>query len=843
MSVRPEVVDVDLPDPGSQREAKERRAGPRGVAAPPGGRLRILFELPYAGYLRIYGSTIRALAERGHIVLLSYDKPAKRRDAEMLEVEKLAGVVRIDPIPWQRGVWTSLVRSLRLTADYARFLDPRFRDAPQLRRAMERYLPARSSFLVRVDGLGRLASRTLLGVLRTLERAIPSDRGVERHIQALDPDVVVVTPLVTRGDGGVQQTDVVKAARRLGLPVGVAITSWDHLSSKGLLRGDPDVVFVWNDAQKREARELHRVPAKKIVITGAQLFDQWFSMEATASREEFARRAGVEPALPYVLYVGSSKNIAPAEKEIAFVRGWVATLRKFDLVDVSLVIRPHPGNAAEWEKADVSDLERVVVFPRGRTSVPMTSKEEADYFHSLHYAAAVVGVNTSAMIEAAVVGRPVLTIKTEEFVDTQGGTVHFRYLLPGAGGPLQVAEDLRAHVVQLRSVLRRPEQLAGSDSRTRAFVSSFVRPRGLELPATQILADEIEALGRRGPGRRRGVPLGLQPLRLALWAVAVLTSARSARLERAWPPRRPFRGLLRRRPRFGSPFSAVTTGVEESAAEFERVASRRDRWRFVARRYWSVAKAAWRGLRRPPVRDIGAVSEIYEGHYDKANKAYAKARDKRRDVFMVGRKPVAADGWYTFKFHADLLARIVDRIDVESVLEVGSGRGTNIALLGLNRPHLRLTGLELTRNGVEQARALVRETPQQYGRLAGMKAVSPKRQSLLGQAQFVRGNAMKMPFEDKSFDFSFTCLVLEQMPDDYARILAEMRRVTRKYCAFIEPFRDANGLVGKACLRSSNYFRASYETFAEHGLEPVYFTTEFPQKVQFKTGLLIARVK
>src|SRR3712207_6916201 len=47
------------------------------------------------------------------------------------------------------------------------------------------------------------------------------------------------------------------------------------------------------------------------------------------------------------------------------------------------------------------------------------------FYDSLHHAAAVVGVNTTAMIEAAIVGRPVLTVLDDAFALTQRGTLHF----------------------------------------------------------------------------------------------------------------------------------------------------------------------------------------------------------------------------------------------------------------------------------------------------------------------------------------------------------------------------------------------------------------------------------
>ena len=97
-----------------------------------------------------------------------------------------------------------------------------------------------------------------------------------------------------------------------------------------------------------------------------------------------------------------------------------------------------------------------------------------------------------------------------------------------------------------------------------------------------------------------------------------------------------------------------------------------------------------------------------------------------------------------------------------------------------------------------------------------------------------------MPFEDGSFDLAFTYLVLEQIPHLYPQVVAEMARVSRRFCAFVEPFSDANGPLGRAQLRSLDYFRARTDEFRRYGLEPVHFTTAIPQKVHFRTGLLVA---
>ncbi len=464
--------------------------------------MRVLFQLPYPGYLRIYGSTIRLLAERGHAVLLSYDRPEKRRDASAADVEACEGVELVPPLPAARRRGERTIGKLRLGIDYLRYLDPRFADSPYLRRRLDPFLPEGVRFLARLPHT-RLAGPALQ-MLLALERLVPSDAGIERAIAAHVPDAVVVTPLIGRKPHGIRQTDTVKAARRLGVPVALAVASWDHLTTKGLVKAQPDRTFVWNEFQVREARDLHGVPEERAVATGAQLFDPWFELRPSSTREQFLARVGLQPAAEYVLYVGSSRNVAPAEKEIAFVRRWLEALRSSGdprLRALNVLVRPHPGNLPEWARVELDD-GRAAVSPRTRPSLPMTAEDEALYYDSIHFAAAVVGINTSAIVESLIQRRPVLTVRVPEFHDTQDGTLHFRYLLPSAGGPLRIAGSFEEHFAQMQEVLTGGE---GDRQRIESFLRAFVRPHGLDRPATPILADAIETLAKPSQAGQRSV--------------------------------------------------------------------------------------------------------------------------------------------------------------------------------------------------------------------------------------------------------------------------------------------------------------------------------------------------
>ena len=119
---------------------------------------------------------------------------------------------------------------------------------------------------------------------------------------------------------------------------------------------------------------------------------------------------------------------------------------------------------------------------------------------------------------------------------------------------------------------------------------------------------------------------------------------------------------------------------------------------------------------------------------------------------------------------------------------------------------------------------------------------SSKKASLIERVNFIHGNAFEMPFDDKSFDLTYTSLAFEQMPHAYADALKEINRVTKNYVVFVEPFKEANNLLGKVKLKSMDYFRYSYKGFQEFGFEPIAFINDIPQKLHFGIAALIAKI-
>lgn len=478
---------------------------------------RFLFVMQYPGYLRYFDSAVRELARRGHHVDVAFDSPHKQPEgAEALDA--IDGSVEvIGRTAKRKDVWAAIAPGIRGAIDYVRYLHPRFADAPYLRGRMRTALPPILRVLGRWSTAPAAVANGLVRLFTAFERAVPSSESMEEFVRARRPDAVIVTPLVT---DRCPQVDVVKSAQALGIPTALCVASWDHLTTKGLIRVQPDLVAVWNEAQKAEALEFHGTEEARIVVTGAQPFDRWFERRPS-DRVAFCRRIGLDPGKPFVLFVGSTASISAPDAELAFVRRWIDAVRaEPGSADIGILVRPHPYNAAHWRDVSFEGLPNVAVHPRAAN--PVNEADRQDYFDSLYHSEAVVGVNTTAMIEAAIVGRTVHSVLAEEFRDTQGGTLHFRYLLAENGGFLRIARSLPEHAAQLAGTLADPA--TGREACAR-FVASFIRPHGLEVPATPRLADALERLAEERV-RPVGVPLALAPVRALLWAAAAMARYR-----------------------------------------------------------------------------------------------------------------------------------------------------------------------------------------------------------------------------------------------------------------------------------------------------------------------------
>jgi CDP-glycerol:poly(glycerophosphate) glycerophosphotransferase len=453
----------------------------------------IIFVLPSTGRVAYQISTIEALIASGHKITLISCKPKFPRVSgeEANYFRDIAG--QLDELeaanPNFRVIYESPydihIRTRprgpnlwHLLRSYASYLkrDP---DNFYTRRWLG-FMPDR---LQRVATLARriLPLPGIGWALTRAERLSSADPQVVDWLAKVKVDAVVASPANTRGS---EEAEYLQAAKKLGIRTAVPVLSWDNLTTKGLIPFAPELVLAWNDAHAVEAQTIHGIPQDRIVITGSPFFDKWFDKRlAVWSRRELEAKLGVPAAKPVLLYLGSSKHIALNE-------GWLvkqlaeAVANHPRLKDAVILVRPHPANDTMCR--DLKDTPGLMLLP---SAVPFSDDTTAAFMGMLTHAFAVVGINTSGLIDAIALDRPCYSIRTDQYTDTHLSAAHFRHLV--AGDAIAVADDMDALLAELDGALK------GKDARERQrreFVRKFLRPRGPSIAAGEIAANAVVML-------------------------------------------------------------------------------------------------------------------------------------------------------------------------------------------------------------------------------------------------------------------------------------------------------------------------------------------------------------
>ncbi len=454
---------------------------------------RVLFVSRSIGHFSYFDSVLAGLLDRGADVELLLDEHWSRKWLAGLDWSAINEFnTRYPGLRWnwlrrRSDRWRNWIFSLRELRSYRSYL-VRKETTPYYVNRWRNYLSDPWKSWVQERMVDWLLRTSMAGALLHMAEALtPPDQGVLAFIQERTPDLVILSPMNLRFS---EETEYAKAAKSLGIPTAVLTISWDNLSTKGLFQITPDKLFVWNTYQGSDAREIQRIPAERIKIAGSPFFDKWFEpLENLLSREAFCHEVGLDPERPVLLYLGSSKNIAKDESWfVQTVHDRLKLAADPVLRSYQILIRPHPANAEVFKKIAATDVH---IWPRGG-ELPDTREGFAAMRNSFHHAKAVLGINTSGMIDAVLADRPTYSVKLSRYDQTQAGSKHFKYLEDA--GALYLLNDL----AELWSALIGIER--GEDPKRaerRAFAQSFARPVDLQRPAGDVVAQE--ALAMLGP--------------------------------------------------------------------------------------------------------------------------------------------------------------------------------------------------------------------------------------------------------------------------------------------------------------------------------------------------------
>jgi len=409
--------------------------------------MKILFTVRALSHFSYIEPIAKELNRKGHSVDLLFDKKWSGRDSDhtvkwFITYHKF---VRVGWLSYRKDFWRRIIFLWREIKSYLSYTD-RNQSEYYLNR-WNGYLPFLIKHIVKIKLIQLILKRI------NLEGIVPPDTGISSKVR--DYDMVIATPCNHRFS---EEIEYIKAAKVVGVPTAIVVLSWDNLTTKGLFHVVPDVLLVWNESQLWESVRIHDIPYDKIKIIGAPFFEKWAYMLGRAeSRKLFCSRVGMDPERKFFMYAGSSSKIAKDEK-------WLIEKLHKALPEYQILFRPHPANHRQYFNLNMKD---VFVFPQ-TGALPECWSRQRELYNSIRHCEFVIGINTSAMLDAIIHDKPTIAFITEKYEDTQIKASHFK--------PLSKAMYLCHCVNDVKILVSDLSDFYGATRRE--FVKDYIFPEG-----------------------------------------------------------------------------------------------------------------------------------------------------------------------------------------------------------------------------------------------------------------------------------------------------------------------------------------------------------------------------
>ncbi len=460
-------------------------------------KLRIVLAFRAYGQMLQLRKTIAELARRGHLVLVVVYKNVTEETLDEIKIiensphnvayewARFEGRIRFaDRFVFHSRELLSYRKHLLFSDEKTQFYPKRWKRYihPKLQRLFDWSF---ARFLLKTGLCGM--------VLHLVEVLTPAPGPIIAHLKEWKPDVVAASPVNLRYSSA--DLEYLKAAVSLKIPTVIPMASWDNITAKGLYHIWPDRFLLWNSVQVEQIFEHQGVPSERVRIIGATTMDQWCPPPPPTPRRNFCQAHNLRQEDPIVSYFGGS-SLATWGDESHFVD----ELRKVldgsgdeRLRKTQIIVRPHPRYYRKYEKIDLHDVH---IVPQGKFG--WNSKEFPQIFYdTMYHSAAIVGVNTSAMLDALVIDRPVISILEKQYDHTQADTYHFSELIKSGAIYLKKPDEIEGTLIDIF------DGRDGLQEKRRQFVAGHLMPRGLGISAGEVIADEIEQLVEEKQKSRR----------------------------------------------------------------------------------------------------------------------------------------------------------------------------------------------------------------------------------------------------------------------------------------------------------------------------------------------------
>lgn len=256
---------------------------------------------------------------------------------------------------------------------------------------------------------------SLPGIYPLFRRRFLARQGIYQPladmIREQKPDIVFHPTILA----GYFVNELPSICKAMNVPLVMLMNSWDNPSVKALGTSYPDKLVVWGEQTRRHAIEYMRMPEQDVLSFGAAQF-QIYREPVTERDAELRAMFKVPEELPILLYGGASKGA----HESRYLKMLDALIATGAIPSCHVIYRPHPwrGELGDGEISffDIG-CQHISMDPfmepyyRRATTTGQFGIEMADYTITrklLHLASAVISPLSTILLEATILGKPVL---------------------------------------------------------------------------------------------------------------------------------------------------------------------------------------------------------------------------------------------------------------------------------------------------------------------------------------------------------------------------------------------------------------------------------------------------
>lgn len=311
---------------------------------------------------------------------------------------------------------------------------------------------------------------------------------------------LVYTPSINNPYG----EEVIREAKRQGIPVYGMLGSWDH-PHKMYQALRLNKVLVWSEKVKQEQIELQSYKSDDVVVVGAPHYDMFVDPEFIQSREELCKELGFEPSKKIIAFFSATGRSPDDGDLVDMILKW-RTEGKIN-ENTQIYIRSYPGDVeGDHIKFDHFQNEKGVFvewFEDKETFVPLAENPGAAYYPDANYMKRVasiynhadlfISVYSSVTAEASVNLRQAINVNFDGYQNRpyRESVKRFKLIshfdkLYASGGVVQ-AENADEFLSQINRALENPTFNAENYAKLRDVVCGNVDGKTSERLANFLL--------------------------------------------------------------------------------------------------------------------------------------------------------------------------------------------------------------------------------------------------------------------------------------------------------------------------------------------------------------------